>query len=511
MTQTLKCPACRKKHKGPPVAKLPANFTVLNLATSHKHRKSSSEVCLKHGDHIGLWCRLCNIPLCGQCLFENHMTHGYQVIKMQDVIREKKQKIAEQTTTILRHIDKEREALTREVHEIAHQLARLYKKSTDLNNHAKDANKILKNVRKTTRIKSILANQNSLENLFAEMNISFGDEKGDRTSKDLDSNSLVVARRRSHIDKVIGWQEVPNQDNRDSNKNNLEQLDIECKKSVSSSASNQTFDNSVNEILSATKNDQDLDSEKANQVCRKVRKDGKECFTSDSDSVEQDGDDGLESETSSETKVKGRDIPKWNLKCAPGGSSVWPCIDWQDFYKQLPAVQLLVPLDRPEVIMMLSVGTKSLGRVHIRLWGHLRRAQHFLALCLGTFGATYKGSRFTNVARKGLAGESLVGGRYLTARGSSSAGLLSDLEWRGKFSGPVTEGVLGGASDGDASSEALFGICTKGYPEGEYYCPFGEVLSGLEVVRAAVSHTPVTEVTIADIVLVSNEPKKPHH
>ena len=167
-------------------------------------------------------------------------------------------------------------------------------------------------------------------------------------------------------------------------------------------------------------------------------------------------------------------------------------------------MQLLVPPATPEVYLQLEAAGVDLGRVHIRLWGQLRRSHHFLALCLGTFGPSYHGAKFRTVERKGEPGESLRGGDYQTmdGKGTSCQGVMTGLEWGGQHVGPVKKGIVGGGGGGCHESDALFNICLQDKPQGKMSCPFGEVVSGLSVVWRAASHYPLSEVTITAAGLV---------
>ncbi|KAK7066283.1 hypothetical protein SK128_021800 [Halocaridina rubra] len=210
-----------------------------------------------------------------------------------------------------------------------------------------------------------------------------------------------------------------------------------------------------------------------------------------------------------------------------------------------------------EVFLELSIKNEVLGIVTIRPWYHLRRAKHFTALCLGTFGVSYVGSTFTHVMNKGRAREYLVGGGYLTPKrrslsaqgmdkvqdgeflegqshsspkGESSLAqgmnkdhpgyfledggnptpeglfltykdLMANLEWGDEASGEGREGVVIGAADvrkglDPEKGTSGFAICTRDPGRVTFQCPFGEVKSGLDVVKKAVLHEPLTEVTI---------------
>ncbi|XP_042231986.1 uncharacterized protein LOC121872923 [Homarus americanus] len=153
-----------------------------------------------------------------------------------------------------------------------------------------------------------------------------------------------------------------------------------------------------------------------------------------------------------------------------------------------------------EVFLELSVGKQSLGRVYIELWTHLRRAQQFLALCLGSLGSSYVGASFVVTAHN-QERETLDVRRYVLPDGSTSNRILmSDLEWGGRFSGPAKKRTVMGSFYGTDTHG--FGICTRGQPLGTFQCPFGRVSSGMGVVEVAVRHNPITEVTITDCGIV---------
>nr|XP_045598248.1 uncharacterized protein LOC123758107 [Procambarus clarkii] len=499
MHPSLRCPACRRRHKGASVAHLPTNFTVLNLATAaHANNKHDIEACQHHGDPVRMWCNPCQEPLCGQCLFERHMTEKHHVVKIQSVVREKKQNMEAQTAEMLEYVEEERANLADEVHSIAHHLACIHRRSSALTRYVTDVHRILKDVRKTTRIVSVLANENSLESLSSQLGTKHCNDVKKSVDNGQEIRSSPVAPFKSDIcDNNKACHCCNNSENCRESDEAHQDKPSRTLQLVDSENNIQTTETGVDGACKRDRSETDV-----NEGIR-----SREKLTSDCGSDNDQNDDGEASDSESEPRVKD-EMAMWPLTpCDTTGTSpLWPRIDWTHFCYQLPVVQLLVPPEKPEVFLQLSVGRRSLGRVHIRLWGYLRRAQHFLALCLGTLGPSYKGSRFSNVARKGQPGESLVGCQYRTEGGSSSArGLLEGLEWRGNYSGPVKEGVLGGASDGDPNLEAFFGICTRDYPEGEYYCPFGEVVGGMEVVRRAVAHDPVSDVTITDITSARND------
>ncbi|MPC08156.1 E3 ubiquitin-protein ligase TRIM17-like [Portunus trituberculatus] len=157
-----------------------------------------------------------------------------------------------------------------------------------------------------------------------------------------------------------------------------------------------------------------------------------------------------------------------------------------------------------EVFLELGVGGICLGRVYISLWSHLRRAQQFLALCMGTMGPSYVGSCFSHVAYKGRPKETLCCREYWTeSDGRGMKELLADLEWDDQYSKEPRQGLLIPLSK--LIDQHGFGICTRGQTGATFPCPFGEVVSGMNVVSAAVNHHPVKEVIITHCGLVLPE------
>ncbi|KAK8729903.1 hypothetical protein OTU49_008381, partial [Cherax quadricarinatus] len=165
---------------------------------------------------------------------------------------------------------------------------------------------------------------------------------------------------------------------------------------------------------------------------------------------------------------------------------------------QLSVVMSLLE-ESPTVFLDLGVGERRLGRVYIRLWGHLRRAHHFLTLVLATQGSTYKGATFNKVECKDRPGECLRVNHYINVNGTpGSEGLFGPLEWGGEYAHPKTGGLLVASSGGKPEYDACFDICTRSHPVKRFSCPFGEVVDGLQVVLEATRHHPVTGVTIID-------------
>lgn len=123
---------------------------------------------------------------------------------------------------------------------------------------------------------------------------------------------------------------------------------------------------------------------------------------------------------------------------------------------------------------------------------------------MGTMGPSYVGSRFSHVAYKNKPKETLCCREYWTeSDGPGMKELLVNLEWGDQYTKEPRKGLLIPLSK--FIDQHGFGICTRGQIGATFSCPFGEVVSGMEVVTVAVQHDPVQEVTITHCGLVLPE------
>lgn len=140
----------------------------------------------------------------------------------------------------------------------------------------------------------------------------------------------------------------------------------------------------------------------------------------------------------------------------------------------------------PEVFLEVMVGKRYGGRVHISLMGHIRRAQHFMALCLGTLGPSYMGTKI-RPNRSKYPKAYMVGGQYRSPDGKlTSRGLMDNLEWNGPHAKNYQRGLVVSGNGGVRENDALFGVCTD--EKITRVCPgtIGEVVSGYDMLKKAV-------------------------
>ncbi|XP_069176723.1 peptidyl-prolyl cis-trans isomerase-like [Procambarus clarkii] len=137
------------------------------------------------------------------------------------------------------------------------------------------------------------------------------------------------------------------------------------------------------------------------------------------------------------------------------------------------------------------------GRVTIRLTPDTPLARQFVLLCTGQRGHTYRNTKLLRVGNKGQPDEWVGGGDYESNDGKGGTPLLPDLQGRYRRSGRAGTVLslwwLGGPRC------AQFVITTRDRQDGRQWLNvFGDVVSGLDVVRAAVNHSDIREVTVVD-------------
>ncbi|KAK7084609.1 hypothetical protein SK128_024095 [Halocaridina rubra] len=459
ISPAFKCPTCRAVHKGPTVASLPTVFIVLNILEKIEKEKGTLNVCKIHDDPLRLWCRMCQEELCGQCLYESHMSEKHEIIKTDAAIAEMKQTIEIKAKQIIGVIEEDKSNLVQELHNILYELGKLYSKSQVLGSHSRKVMDILRISKSSTQIRTLITGRRALDNMIKQL----------RPSLVAKTTAMTPSEREN----------------------------IHNERTLDANPSKQYKEYQVQRRISYLETEMNSEAEAF------------ELSDDDSDSIQieeiqETNFSKISSHTSESQRILPSDVTVWPLsKHAPGGKTDWPKINWYSFLAQIPVVQLLVPPENAQVFLHLGAKGKSLGFIHIQLWGRLLRAQHFLALCLGTLGPSYKGSKFSDVAKRGEPGERLIGGLYETEEGFTGQQIIDGLEWRGEYTGPMKAGVVGGSRGRQPRYNSCFCISTRDYPKGKYYCPFGEVVLGLEVAQEAVLYDPINEVTILDCGLVS--------
>ncbi|XP_069161667.1 uncharacterized protein [Procambarus clarkii] len=150
-------------------------------------------------------------------------------------------------------------------------------------------------------------------------------------------------------------------------------------------------------------------------------------------------------------------------------------------------------------LAFLDLGWAGLtrGRVTIRLTPDTPLARQFVLLCTGQRGHTYHNTKLLRVVYKGSQWECVGGGDYESNDGKGGAPLLPDLQ--GQYRMSDRAGTVWATFGPEDPKSAQFVITTRDSQDGvQWQDVFGDVVSGLDVVRAAVNHSDITEVTVVD-------------
>nr|XP_053655008.1 tripartite motif-containing protein 3-like [Cherax quadricarinatus] len=488
----LQCPTCRTPHPHTPLHHLPTVYALLNL--SETYRRSERGVCNEHGSPLEFWCRGCQKSLCGHCLLDAHLQDGHTVVLATVFIEERKRDIQSLGTQLVQGIQTRTDSVIGGLVDLVKEIARGTEVSRVLSSSAQMVERILTDTAGLHSIDSVLVSSTLMESLQTEVQristspapLEETPEKGNRKTRCISCSLLETSLEMSRQVSVseAEWQETSLDEAEQTPHPDGQKQNTTWQTSVTSSQET----NTSQEIL------------EGGGVSRSNS-------TSEGEAVE--GSDGA-----------AVGVPKtpWPLRCCVLSSDnrTGELRTEQDrlhlhalkdncatthFVIHMSLLESLIN-EKPEVFLDIGVDGKILGRVYILLYGHLRRAQHFLALCLGTFGPSYRDSKFHGVVKPGAPGETLAGGKYVTPEGLSVQGLMEDLEWGGKCIREKTVGLVVGASGGKPELDAFFHICTREDRGKKFACVFGEVVRGIEVLHDAVKHVRTRDVTVVDVGVV---------
>ncbi|XP_042217008.1 uncharacterized protein LOC121862751 isoform X1 [Homarus americanus] len=508
------CPTCRKRHIKPVVSDLPVQADL--LARVEAYRDSKLGQCQIHNLALSYWCRQCQSSLCGNCSVKK----GHDVIRMKELLDEKKEELRVQGDAILSNVVEEKQKIMIKVKECSLQLLRTCESSYLPDDSAQDVKEMLSDTKSSADFHFLTGSLKRMKSILGSLSRSPSDSEISSSSSSQGSKTPRLRRKRERKENQHKDQ---NTDLTHETKSTHRYSSPPQPNYVTNNPTNHrlqgtTSPNNNNNLLSRTS--QPYGSLKKKSTTTEPAKDVKYAHYS-----QMYGSQGTSGSSKAVVASHGPllgllDQSLWPLRCCVYDDdgrrarlsweegrlhmfALGEDIDDAHFMIKLAVVQSIIPQDSPEVFLDLTAKGRPLGRVYIKLWGQLRRAQHYLALCMGTHGPSYRGAKFEEVYSRGLKGECLHGGPYLTPRGDLSAqGVMDNLEWDGKFKGPQQKGLLVGAGSGRPDRDSCFDICTIENTFRSFACPFGEVTGGWDTVLAAVAHRPVREVTMYDVGVV---------
>nr|XP_045592782.1 E3 ubiquitin-protein ligase RNF168-like isoform X1 [Procambarus clarkii]XP_045592783.1 E3 ubiquitin-protein ligase RNF168-like isoform X1 [Procambarus clarkii] len=151
-------------------------------------------------------------------------------------------------------------------------------------------------------------------------------------------------------------------------------------------------------------------------------------------------------------------------------------------------------------LVFLDIGWagSARGRIYIRLSPDTGLAKQFLLMCTGLRGPTYANTRILGVWNKGTEFEMVGGGDYDCNNGQGGTPLLQGLTNCEAYRRPARAGTVRALHGPESTKSAQFSITTRDCANREWYWAFGQVESGLDVLKAVANHKCIKEVSVVD-------------
>ncbi|KAK7079325.1 hypothetical protein SK128_021129 [Halocaridina rubra] len=410
------CPSCRTKYPSElEVDDLPINFNIQCLASStstgaplpvtrsksQPQGEDDGSKCVEHRIRLVFWCTSCEVPACGECLYESHPPPAHHICRIHEVVMKIKEKAEVMTSESAKDVVKRMgESLLRSLRDVSdlQEAAHLLHEVTRLGRSAQGANDL-------PSITSVFESAKSVRQRVASLDYST-----------LDAGSLSP-----RSETIIATRPA---------------------------------------VLALSENG---------------------CLA--------------------KVMVEKMGIHIYSLQSASTAYSV---------AVKLGILTACVKKEAPMTFLDIKAGERKLGRVYITLHGAMRRSQQFMALCLGTLGHTYRGTKFDGISEKGQPGEYIRGGDYNVRGGMGGEAIMDGLEWGGSWSKPKEAGhVCGVGGEADRRFGSLFAICLRDNPDDTFKSPFGKVTQGMDVIEIATRHNPFNAVHVSDCgVVIPMDPER---
>ncbi|CAL4139163.1 unnamed protein product, partial [Meganyctiphanes norvegica] len=161
--QGLECPSCRRKDTMHRIEHLPTAFIILSLATTIRKDKP---ICTKHKEDVNYWCRVCQEPLCCDCLLECHRATNHDVVKLTTIVDERKQEIADKANQVLDVLKTRETDEARSVIDHVISLLKICDATTSFKETALKVSRILDKTESTNDLDETFLNYSSMEGVL---------------------------------------------------------------------------------------------------------------------------------------------------------------------------------------------------------------------------------------------------------------------------------------------------------------------------------------------------------
>ncbi|XP_069182617.1 uncharacterized protein [Procambarus clarkii] len=209
-----------------------------------------------------------------------------------------------------------------------------------------------------------------------------------------------------------------------------------------------------------------------------------------------------------QTSLKVREVTKRALETIKDADAIddAPVFLGDADHTIMEKVDQLAPILSHETLMNLVEPSSTLvfldigwagsarGRIYIRLSADTGLAKQFLLMCTGLRGPTYANTRILGVWNKGTEFEMVGGGDYDCNNGQGGTPLLQGLTNCEAYRRPARAGTVRALHGPESTKSAQFSITTRDCANREWYWAFGQVESGLDVLKAVAHHKCIKEV-----------------
>ncbi|XP_047474466.1 uncharacterized protein LOC125028903 [Penaeus chinensis] len=165
-------------------------------------------------------------------------------------------------------------------------------------------------------------------------------------------------------------------------------------------------------------------------------------------------------------------------------------------------IRQLVPRDSPSIFMDIGWTGLVRGRVYIRMFGDTPRSNQTVYLCSGEKGPSYRGTSFYKAHKLDQPMESLRGGDFENNDGTGGRAIVDGITSGGVYYREIAAGLFVSWPAHELWHLGSFDIYLRDCPGVFDNSAHGIVTSGLDLLRLAARHKPITDTSVQDCGLI---------